>query len=112
MREAEAHQTDEVIASHQHQHQNQNRLQPRPQNHHQHQPWSRNQPQNHRPRSAAPEVTDRRGTRDGAEAAEPAPTTVLNAERGIINTGTVHGGQHVTTVEFRGHRGAGAGHDL
>ncbi|APS18665.1 hypothetical protein TK78_06650 [Streptomyces sp. Tue 6075] len=28
------------------------------------------------------------------------PATVLNAERGIINTGTVHGGQHITTVEL------------
>ncbi|NEE26478.1 hypothetical protein G3M53_13530 [Streptomyces sp. SID7982] len=35
-------------------------------------------------------------------AREPAvsPATVLNAERGIINTGTVHGGQHITTVEL------------
>ncbi|MET8826842.1 S-type pyocin domain-containing protein [Streptomyces sp. NPDC004610] len=34
-------------------------------------------------------------------AAEPAVhgPLVLNAERGIINTGTVHGGQHHTTVE-------------
>ncbi|WP_406401725.1 S-type pyocin domain-containing protein [Streptomyces uncialis] len=97
MREAEAPQADEVIALHQHKH----------------------QPRNHRPRAAAAasasaseEVTDHRETRDGVEAAEPVPTTVLNAERGIINTGTVHGGQHVTTVEFPGHRAAGAGHDL
>ncbi|MFJ7420582.1 hypothetical protein ACIQXD_18520 [Streptomyces uncialis] len=106
MREAEAHQADEVIALHQHQHQ------------HQHQPRNRNQPQNHRPRGAASSaaaseaVTDHRETRDGAEAAEPVPTTVLNAERGIINTGTVHGGQHVTTVAFPGHRADGVGHDL
>ncbi|MFB8139416.1 hypothetical protein [Streptomyces parvus] len=35
-------------------------------------------------------------------AQEPAasPATVLNAERGIINTGTVHGGQHITTVDL------------
>ncbi|WP_405641049.1 S-type pyocin domain-containing protein [Streptomyces uncialis] len=102
MREAEAQQADEVIALHQHTHQ----------------PRNRNQPQNHRPRAAAAaasaseEATDHQETRDGAEAAEPVPTTVLNAERGIINTGTVHGGQHVTTVEFPGHRAAGAGHDL
>ncbi|WP_329558966.1 S-type pyocin domain-containing protein [Streptomyces uncialis] len=92
MREAEAPQADEVITLHQHKH----------------------QPRNHRPRaaSASEEATDHRETRDGVEAAEPVPTTVLNAERGIINTGTVHGGQHVTTVEFPGHRAAGAGHDL
>ncbi|MCX4659326.1 hypothetical protein [Streptomyces uncialis] len=98
MREAEAPQADEVIALHQHKHQ----------------PRNRNQPRNHGPRAAAAseEVTDHRETRDGVEAAEPVPTTVLNAERGIINTGTVHGGQHVTTVEFPGHRAAGAGHDL
>ncbi|MYY10486.1 S-type pyocin domain-containing protein [Streptomyces sp. SID4919] len=97
MREAEAHQADEVIALHQHKQQ----------------PRNRDQPRNHRPRAAASEeVTDHRETRDRVEAAEPVPTTVLNAERGIINTGTVHGGQHVTTVEFPGHRGAGAGHDL
>ncbi|MFC9181818.1 hypothetical protein ACFTZJ_14130 [Streptomyces globisporus] len=37
-----------------------------------------------------------------ATADEPAvPTaTVLTAERGIINTGTVHGGQHITAVEL------------
>ncbi|EHM27209.1 hypothetical protein SPW_4351 [Streptomyces sp. W007] len=36
---------------------------------------------------------------------------MLNAERGIINTGTVHGGQHVTTVGFSGHTGGGTDDD-
>ncbi|MFF4857654.1 hypothetical protein ACFY2N_22440 [Streptomyces rubiginosohelvolus] len=37
-----------------------------------------------------------------ATADEPAvpSATVLNAERGIINTGIVHGGQHITAVEL------------
>ncbi|MGW4225894.1 S-type pyocin domain-containing protein [Streptomyces bauhiniae] len=40
------------------------------------------------------------------------PTTVLNAERGIINTGTVHGGQHVTTIDLSAYSGDGADGDL
>lgn len=39
---------------------------------------------------------------------EPRPATVLNAERGIINTGTVHGGQHVTAIALPGHVDGGA----
>ncbi|MDT0449915.1 S-type pyocin domain-containing protein [Streptomyces hesseae] len=39
------------------------------------------------------------------------PGTVLNADRGIINTGTVHGGQHVTTIELSG-RSEGADDDI
>lgn len=42
-------------------------------------------------------------TPDAAPQAAASPTTVLKAERGIINTGTVHGGQHVTTIGLSGH---------
>ncbi|WP_369212993.1 S-type pyocin domain-containing protein [Streptomyces flavofungini] len=35
------------------------------------------------------------------------PTLTLNAERGIINTGIVHGGQHVTAIEFSGQADSG-----
>jgi hypothetical protein len=53
-----------------------------------------------------------RPTVPGARRATGAePATVLNAERGIINTGVVHGGQHVTTVEFTGPSDAGADDD-
>ncbi|MFE0810362.1 S-type pyocin domain-containing protein [Streptomyces sp. NPDC058848] len=55
---------------------------------------------------------DRHEERDAAEHPEAAPTTVLNAERGIINTGTVHGGQHVTTIEFSGRARSGADGDV
>ncbi|WP_433546549.1 S-type pyocin domain-containing protein [Streptomyces sp. CA-294286] len=40
---------------------------------------------------------------DAVQEAKAPLTTVLNAERGIINTGVVHGGQHVTAVELSGH---------
>ncbi|EST26818.1 hypothetical protein M877_18575 [Streptomyces niveus NCIMB 11891] len=43
---------------------------------------------------------------------EVTPATVLNAERGIINTGAVHGGQHVTTIEYSGHVDGGADGDI
>lgn len=45
---------------------------------------------------------------------EPAvhPSTVLNAERGIINTGTVHGGQHITAVELSDRFDRGADGDF
>ncbi|MFF9501408.1 S-type pyocin domain-containing protein [Streptomyces sp. NPDC014656] len=46
----------------------------------------------------------------GPETASP-PVTVLSAERGIINTGIVHGGQHVTTVEFSGRTDGGTDGD-
>ncbi|UUU20285.1 S-type pyocin domain-containing protein [Streptomyces sp. DSM 40750] len=49
---------------------------------------------------------------DRREEAEAAATTVLNAERGIINTGTVHGGQHVTTIELSGDPRSGADGDI
>ncbi|MEU1055371.1 S-type pyocin domain-containing protein [Streptomyces sp. NPDC005876] len=54
------------------------------------------------PRSTAPGARRATGTE---------PATVLNAEHGIINTGVVHGGQHVTTVEFAGPSDAGADDD-
>ncbi|WP_167407320.1 S-type pyocin domain-containing protein [Streptomyces swartbergensis] len=58
-------------------------------------------------KAVAPAVP--RPTAPGARrATETEPATVLNAERGIINTGVVHGGQHVTTVEFTGPSDAGA----
>ncbi|MFD8569967.1 S-type pyocin domain-containing protein [Streptomyces sp. NPDC059639] len=44
-------------------------------------------------------------------AAEVSPTMVLTAEHGIINTGTVHGGQHVTTIGLPGRPGTGADDD-
>ncbi|MFG2812891.1 S-type pyocin domain-containing protein [Streptomyces sp. NPDC048410] len=40
------------------------------------------------------------------------PATVLNAERGIINTGTVHGGQHVTTIDLSAYSDDGADGDI
>ncbi|MGA5731970.1 S-type pyocin domain-containing protein [Streptomyces seoulensis] len=40
------------------------------------------------------------------------PTTVLNAERGVINTGTVHGGQHVTTIDLSAYSDDGADGDI
>ncbi|WP_069741323.1 hypothetical protein [Streptomyces sp. EN23] len=57
------------------------------------------------PVNAAPELPD------AAHDVAASPATVLNAERGIINTGTVHGGQHITTVELsdRFDRGADGG---
>ncbi|UUU35617.1 S-type pyocin domain-containing protein [Streptomyces sp. CA-210063] len=49
---------------------------------------------------------------DRHEEPEAAATTVLNAERGIINTGTVHGGQHVTTIDLSAHPHSGADGDI
>ncbi|GGX09804.1 S-type pyocin domain-containing protein [Streptomyces noursei] len=43
-----------------------------------------------------------------ADKPEVPPSMVLNAERGIINTGTVHGGQHVTAIELSSHSDRGA----
>jgi hypothetical protein len=54
---------------------------------------------------------DRHEEPEAAEHPEASPT-VLNAERGIINTGTVHGGQHVTTIELSGHGRSGADGDV
>lgn len=48
---------------------------------------------------------------DAAPPVATSPATVLNAERGIINTGTVHGGQHVTTVGLSGHTDGGTDGD-
>ncbi|GHH39044.1 S-type pyocin domain-containing protein [Streptomyces candidus] len=45
---------------------------------------------------------------DADQEVKAPPATVLNAERGIINTGVVHGGQHVTAVELSGHVDGGA----
>ncbi|MEE1745616.1 MULTISPECIES: hypothetical protein [unclassified Streptomyces] len=53
--------------------------------------------------------------RAGSIADEPgAPArsyTALNAPRGIINTGLVHGGQHVTDIAASGDRARGADDD-
>ncbi len=53
----------------------------------------------------------RRGVPDVGREAEVPPAMVLNAERGIINTGTVHGGQHVTAIELSGHSDSGGADD-
>ncbi|MYX15231.1 S-type pyocin domain-containing protein [Streptomyces sp. SID8374] len=50
----------------------------------------------------------RRALPDAGPETEVSPATVLNAERGIINTGTVHGGQHVTAIALSGHVDGGA----
>lgn len=65
-----------------------------------------------RPQSAAEPVVVRRAVSDTASGTEELPATVLNAERGIINTGTVHGGQHITTIELSGHMDGGADGDF
>ncbi|MFE5873562.1 S-type pyocin domain-containing protein [Streptomyces roseifaciens] len=66
----------------------------------------------HRPRPAPQAAADRCEVPDGSDEPEVSPTMVLNAERGIINTGTVHGGQHVTAIEFSGHPAHGADGDI
>ncbi|MEU6863852.1 S-type pyocin domain-containing protein [Streptomyces sp. NPDC046876] len=53
-------------------------------------------------------MADRLSEPDAAHEPEVPAGAVLNAERGIINTGTVHGGQYVTTVGFSGDRDHGA----
>jgi hypothetical protein len=65
-----------------------------------------------RPQEAAEPVNAQRSVREGAETAGGSPATVLNAERGIINTGIVHGGQHVTTIETSGRSDGGADRDI
>ncbi|MFJ6539248.1 S-type pyocin domain-containing protein [Streptomyces sp. NPDC091385] len=59
------------------------------------------------PEAADPAAGDRSVPDSGREAETPR-AMVLNAERGIINTGTVHGGQHVTTIELSAHADDGA----
>ncbi|MEU3981134.1 S-type pyocin domain-containing protein [Streptomyces sp. NPDC026672] len=54
----------------------------------------------------------RRDVSDIAHEPERLPAMVLNAERGIINTGTVHGGQHVTAIELSSHPHRGADGDI
>lgn len=61
---------------------------------------------------AAEAVAVRSAVPDTGREMEAPPAMVLNAERGIINTGTVHGGQHVTAVEFSGHSDGGADGDI
>lgn len=65
-----------------------------------------------RPRPAPRAAVGRREVPDSADEPEVPPTMVLNAERGIINTGTVHGGQHATVIEFSGHSAHGVDGDI
>ncbi|MFF5091172.1 S-type pyocin domain-containing protein [Streptomyces niveus] len=65
-----------------------------------------------RPREIAEPVTVRGQLPGTRPETEVTPATVLNAERGIINTGAVHGGQHVTTIEYSGHVDGGADGDI
>ncbi|MEV0846298.1 S-type pyocin domain-containing protein [Streptomyces sp. NPDC049954] len=65
-----------------------------------------------RPHETAESLVAHRAVPDTAPEAEAAPATVLNAERGIINTGTVHGGQYVTAIELSGHVDGGADGDI
>ncbi|WP_327235385.1 S-type pyocin domain-containing protein [Streptomyces sp. NBC_01317] len=65
-----------------------------------------------RPQETAESVAARRAVPDTALETDASPATVLKAERGIINTGTVHGGQHVTTIELPGHVNGGADGDI
>ncbi|MEU5236580.1 S-type pyocin domain-containing protein [Streptomyces lydicus] len=65
-----------------------------------------------RPQEAAESVAARHVGPDIGREAEPPSAMVLTAERGIINTGTVHGGQHVTAIELSGHSDGGADGDI
>ncbi|MFC9230802.1 S-type pyocin domain-containing protein [Streptomyces decoyicus] len=65
-----------------------------------------------RPQEAAESVAVRRVVPDIGREAEAPPAMVLSAERGVINTGTVHGGQHVTAIELSGHSDGGADGDI
>lgn len=61
---------------------------------------------------AAEAVAGRHAVPDTGCQAEAPPAMTLNAERGIINTGLVHGGQHVTTIELSGRSHGGADDDV
>ncbi|WNF30122.1 S-type pyocin domain-containing protein [Streptomyces sp. C11-1] len=63
-------------------------------------------------RESAEPANPARETPDTAQEPDIPPATVLKAERGIINTGTVHGGQHITAVELRSHVDPGADGDF
>ncbi|WP_180217843.1 S-type pyocin domain-containing protein [Streptomyces albus subsp. chlorinus] len=63
------------------------------------------------PQETAEAVAAHRAAPDTGHETEVPPARVLKAERGIINTGTVHGGQHVTAIRFPGHFGEGADSD-
>ncbi|MEU6477676.1 S-type pyocin domain-containing protein [Streptomyces sp. NPDC047017] len=65
-----------------------------------------------RPQEAAEPVGSRPAAPDAGHEADTPPATVLRADRGVINTGTVHGGQHVTAIELPGHFGGGADGDI
>ncbi|MGW1009271.1 S-type pyocin domain-containing protein [Streptomyces termitum] len=60
--------------------------------------------------ATGPESASRAAPDTVPEAATP-PVTVLNAPRGVVNTGIVHGGQHVTTVELAGRTDGGTDAD-
>ncbi|MFE3547700.1 S-type pyocin domain-containing protein [Streptomyces kronopolitis] len=65
-----------------------------------------------RPQEAVESVAVHRVVPDTSREAEAPPAMVLNAARGIINTGTVHGGQYVTAIELSGHPDGGADGDV
>ncbi|MET9553646.1 S-type pyocin domain-containing protein [Streptomyces sp. NPDC006645] len=64
------------------------------------------------PGEIAESVSARHALPDTGPETEVSPATALNAERGIINTGTVYGGQHVTAIELSGHVDGGADGDI
>ncbi|MBM7168978.1 S-type pyocin domain-containing protein [Streptomyces sp. G44] len=61
-----------------------------------------------RPQGAAEPVGVRPVMPEADSDTQDPPAMVLNAERGIINTGIVHGGQHVTAIEFSDRTDIGA----
>ncbi|QTE02021.1 hypothetical protein [Streptomyces cyanogenus] len=66
------------------------------------------------PARTAPAAGSARGGREearGATGRHRAVTSVLRAERGIINTGSVHGGQHLTNLDASERPGPEGGHD-
>ncbi|MGW2837951.1 S-type pyocin domain-containing protein [Streptomyces sp. NPDC001493] len=65
-----------------------------------------------RPQVSAESMVARREKQGADSEAESSRRTVLNAERGIINTGIVHGGQHITTAELSNHVDGGADGDI
>lgn len=65
-----------------------------------------------RPQRAAETTADCDKMPSSGQEAETPTAMVLNAERGIINTGIVHGGQHATVVELSSHFDDGAESDV
>lgn len=65
-----------------------------------------------RPQEATDSVSARHAASEADRETQALPATVLNADRGIINTGTVHGGQHVTTIDLSAYSDDGADGDI